>query len=134
TLATALVAVLAMAAYTSFISFWPYNLAPTLRHYTYGLAEAGVGDAYLNSLRLAVLTDRRADNARNVQMIVIDAAGRSLATGRLPVPLALELAAAIRRAATAASRTAPAAQPQAARPRPAQRAPLILVAVKGGAA
>ena len=56
TLATALVAVLAMAAYTSFISFWPYNLAPTLRHYTYGLAEAGVGDAYLNSLRLAALT------------------------------------------------------------------------------
>lgn len=54
--ASALLAVLAMAAWTSVISFWPYNLAPTLRHYTYGLAEAGVGDAYLNSLRLAVAT------------------------------------------------------------------------------
>lgn len=101
---------------------------PSRTRRLHGLATLGAG------LRLAVLTDRRADNARSVQMIVIDAAGRALAAGRLPVPLALELAAAIRRAATAASRTAPAAQPQAARPRPAQRAPLILVAVKGGAA
>lgn len=85
-------------------------------------------------LRLAVLTDRRADNARSVQMIVIDAAGRALAAGRLPVPLALELAAAIRRAAAAAACTAGAAQPLAVRPRPAQCAPLALVAVKGGAA
>jgi len=54
--ATALVAVPLMTAITSFISFWPYKLEPTLRHYTYGLAEAGVADAYLNSLRLAVLT------------------------------------------------------------------------------
>lgn len=54
--ATALLAVLAMAVYTSFIAFWPYNLTPTLRHYTYGLAEAGVGDAYLNSLRLSAWT------------------------------------------------------------------------------
>ncbi|MFN7727247.1 MAG: putative 2-aminoethylphosphonate ABC transporter permease subunit [Rubrivivax sp.] len=52
----ALLAVLGMAVATSFITFWPYNLAPTLRHYTYGLAEAGVLDAYLNSLRLATLT------------------------------------------------------------------------------
>lgn len=51
--ATALLAVLAMAVTTSFIAFWPYNLTPTLRHYVYGVAEAGVGDAYLNSLRLA---------------------------------------------------------------------------------
>lgn len=54
--AAAMLAVLGMAAYTSFITFWPYNLEPTLRHYTYGLAEAGVGSAYLNSLRIAALT------------------------------------------------------------------------------
>lgn len=52
----AMLAVLGMAAYTSFITFWPYDLTPTLRHYTYGLAEAGVLDAYLNSLRIAALT------------------------------------------------------------------------------
>lgn len=54
--AAALLAVLAMAVATSFITFWPYNLAPTLRHYTWGLAEAGVGDAWFNSLRLALAT------------------------------------------------------------------------------
>jgi len=54
--AAALVAVLGMAMYTSVITFWPYNLAPTLDHYTYGLADAGVGNAYLNSLQIALLT------------------------------------------------------------------------------
>lgn len=54
--AMAMLAVLGMAVYTSFITFWPYNLAPTLGHYTYGLADAGVGNAYLNSLWIALLT------------------------------------------------------------------------------
>lgn len=54
--AIAMLAVLGMAMYTSFITFWPYNLAPTLGHYTYGLADAGVGNAYLNSLWIALLT------------------------------------------------------------------------------
>lgn len=54
--AFAMLAVLGMAVYTSFITFWPYNLAPTLGHYTYGLADAGVGNAYLNSLWIAFLT------------------------------------------------------------------------------
>ena len=54
--AIAMLAVLGMAVYTSFITFWPYNLAPTLGHYTYGLADAGVGNAYLNSLWIALLT------------------------------------------------------------------------------
>lgn len=55
-MAVIMLAVLGMAAYTSLITFWPYNLELTGRHYTYGLAEAGVLDAYLNSLRLAVFT------------------------------------------------------------------------------
>ena len=54
--ATAMVAVLGMAVYTSFISFWPYNLELTLNHYTYGLEEAGVLSAYLHSLGMAALT------------------------------------------------------------------------------
>lgn len=55
-LAGAMLAVLGMAAYTSVITFWPYNLELTLGHYRYGLVEAGVLGAYLNSLQIALLT------------------------------------------------------------------------------
>lgn len=55
-LATAMLGVLGMAAYTSLVRFWPYNLELSLEHYIYGLAEAGVLDAWLNSLRIAGLT------------------------------------------------------------------------------
>jgi iron(III) transport system permease protein len=48
--------VLGMAAYTSLVKFWPYNLELSFNHYRYGLAEAGVLDAYLNSLKIAGLT------------------------------------------------------------------------------
>lgn len=52
----AMLGVLGMAAYTSLVKFWPYNLELSLNHYRYGLAEAGVLDAYLNSLKIAGLT------------------------------------------------------------------------------
>lgn len=55
-LATAMIGVLGMAGYTSVVTFWPYNLELSFKHYVYGLAEAGVLDAYLNSLKLAALT------------------------------------------------------------------------------
>ena len=55
-LGVAMLGVLGMAAYTSLVRFWPYNLELSLDHYTFGLAEAGVLDAYLNSLKIAVLT------------------------------------------------------------------------------
>jgi iron(III) transport system permease protein len=55
-MAIGMLGVLGMAAYTSVVSFWPYNLKLTSNHYIYGLAEAGVLEAYLNSLKLAVLT------------------------------------------------------------------------------
>ncbi len=42
-----------MAVYTSFIKLWPYDLSFSLRHYTYGLIDAGVIDSFLNSLRMA---------------------------------------------------------------------------------
>ncbi len=55
-IAVFMLGVIGMAAYTSVVRFWPYNLELTFNHYLYGLAEAGVLDAYLNSLKLAVLT------------------------------------------------------------------------------
>lgn len=53
---SAMLAVIGMAAYTSLVRFWPYNLELSLDHYRYGLAEAGVLDAYLNSLKMATFT------------------------------------------------------------------------------
>lgn len=55
-ISVAMLGVLGMAAYTSLVKFWPYNLELSLNHYRYGLAEAGVLDAYLNSLKIAGLT------------------------------------------------------------------------------
>lgn len=52
----AMLGVLGMAGYTSLVRFWPYNLELSLDHYRYGLAEAGVLAAYLNSLKIAGLT------------------------------------------------------------------------------
>jgi len=49
-----LLAVLGMAVYTSFIKFWPYDKSMSLRHYTFGLVDGGVLDAYVNSLKLAL--------------------------------------------------------------------------------
>jgi iron(III) transport system permease protein len=52
-MSAAMLLVMGMAVFGSFVSFWPYNLAPTLRHYAYGFAEAGVYLAYRNSLLMA---------------------------------------------------------------------------------
>jgi iron(III) transport system permease protein len=49
-------AMLGMAVFASFTSFWPYNLTPSLRHYTLGLVDAEVGTAFLNSLKMAAAT------------------------------------------------------------------------------
>ena len=51
-----ILAMLGMAVFASFASFWPYNLAPSLRHYAMGLFDAEVGDAFLNSLKMAAGT------------------------------------------------------------------------------
>lgn len=52
----AMLAVLGMAAYTSLVRFWPYNLEMSFDHYLFGLGEAGVLEAYTNSLKMALLT------------------------------------------------------------------------------
>jgi len=49
-------AMLGMAVFASFASFWPYNLTPSLRHYTMGLVDAEVGVGFVNSLKMAAGT------------------------------------------------------------------------------
>ncbi|RYY99358.1 MAG: putative 2-aminoethylphosphonate ABC transporter permease subunit [Comamonadaceae bacterium] len=49
-------AMLGMAVFASFASFWPYQLQPSLRHYTMGLVDAEVGTAFVNSLKMAAGT------------------------------------------------------------------------------
>jgi iron(III) transport system permease protein len=49
-------AMLGMAVFASFVSFWPYNLKPSLRHYTMGLVDAEVGAGFINSLKMAAGT------------------------------------------------------------------------------
>jgi iron(III) transport system permease protein len=51
-----MLAMLGMAVFASFASFWPYNLSPSLRHYTMGLFDAEVGEGFVNSLRMAAGT------------------------------------------------------------------------------
>jgi iron(III) transport system permease protein len=55
-IALAIVGVLAVAVASSFIKFWPYNLALTLKHYQFDLAAGGGWQSYRNSLTLATLT------------------------------------------------------------------------------
>ncbi|MGZ8260570.1 MAG: putative 2-aminoethylphosphonate ABC transporter permease subunit [Caldimonas sp.] len=51
-----MLAMLGMAIFASFATYWPYNLAPSWKHYTTGFVDAEVGDALLNSLKLAAGT------------------------------------------------------------------------------
>jgi iron(III) transport system permease protein len=55
-LSAAMLAVMGMAVFGSFVQFWPYDLSFTLRHYVFGLREAGIDDAYGNSLQMALAT------------------------------------------------------------------------------
>lgn len=54
--AALMLAILGMAVVASFVSFWPYNLSPSLHHYAMGLFDAEVGDAFVNSLAMAAGT------------------------------------------------------------------------------
>ncbi len=55
-IALLILAMLGMAIFASFATFWPYNLAPSLRHYVHGLVDAEVGVAFTNSLKMAAGT------------------------------------------------------------------------------
>jgi iron(III) transport system permease protein len=54
--AALMLAMLGMAVFASFASFWPYNLTPSWRHYVLGLVDAEVGEAFVNSLKMAAGT------------------------------------------------------------------------------
>jgi len=54
--AAGVLAIVGMAVFASLATFWPYQLAPTLKHYTMGLVDAEVGEAFVNSLSLAAGT------------------------------------------------------------------------------
>jgi iron(III) transport system permease protein len=51
-----MLAMFLMAVFASFATLWPYNLAPSLAHYVSGLVDAELGDAMINSLKLAGCT------------------------------------------------------------------------------
>jgi iron(III) transport system permease protein len=51
-----MLAVIGMTVFASLASFWPYNLTPSLRHYTMGLFDAEFGEGFLNSLKMAAGT------------------------------------------------------------------------------
>lgn len=53
-IAALMLAVLGMAIWASFIKLWPYDLSLSFNHYRMGLVEAGVFDAYVNSIILAL--------------------------------------------------------------------------------
>ena len=48
-----MLAMLGMAIFASLATYWPYNLAPTFKHYTLGLVDAEVGPAFVQSFELA---------------------------------------------------------------------------------
>jgi iron(III) transport system permease protein len=52
-MSAAMLVVIGMAVFGSFVKVWPYNLSFSLHHYTYGFEEAGVDRAYRNSLVMA---------------------------------------------------------------------------------
>ena len=55
-IAALVLAMLGMAVFASFATFWPYNLTPSWRHYELGLLDAEVGVAFFNSLKMAAGT------------------------------------------------------------------------------
>ena len=54
--AALMLAMLGMAIFASFASFWPYNLTPSLKHYLFGIVDGEVGGAFVNSIKMAAGT------------------------------------------------------------------------------
>ena len=52
--AVVLISMLVMAAYASFVTFWPYNLSLSLKNYNFDVMDGGGWEAYYNSIQLAV--------------------------------------------------------------------------------
>jgi iron(III) transport system permease protein len=54
--AAVLIGILAMAAYASFVTFWPYNLTLSLNNYAFDMMDGGGWSAFTNSLEMALYT------------------------------------------------------------------------------
>lgn len=55
-IALIIISILGMAAYSSLVSFWPYNLVLTTKHYNFNLMDGGGWSSYFNSIELATYT------------------------------------------------------------------------------
>ncbi|WNK01533.1 putative 2-aminoethylphosphonate ABC transporter permease subunit [Thalassospiraceae bacterium LMO-JJ14] len=51
-----IVSILAMAIFSSVVTFWPYNLSLTTKHYNFDLMDGGGWASYFNSIELATWT------------------------------------------------------------------------------
>lgn len=51
-----ILAIIGMAVYASFVTFWPYNLDLSLNNYQFGRMDGGGWGAYINSLQMALGT------------------------------------------------------------------------------
>jgi iron(III) transport system permease protein len=49
-------AMLGMAVFASFVTLWPYNLAPSLGNFRLGLVDAEVAEGFVNSIKMAAGT------------------------------------------------------------------------------
>ena len=55
-IALLIIGLLGVAVWASFITYWPYNLSPTLRNYSFGTFDADGWSPYFNSVKMAALT------------------------------------------------------------------------------
>lgn len=55
-IASLIIGLLGVAVWASFITYWPYNLSPTLRNYSFGTFDADGWSPYFNSVKMAALT------------------------------------------------------------------------------
>jgi iron(III) transport system permease protein len=55
-MAMALLAVMGTAVLASLVSFWPYNLSLSFRHYQFDMMDGGGWASYGNSLTMAAAT------------------------------------------------------------------------------
>ncbi len=53
-IALCIVVMIGMAVFASLATYWPYNLAPSLKNYDFGNMDGGGWESYLNSLKLAL--------------------------------------------------------------------------------
>jgi iron(III) transport system permease protein len=55
-ISAAMLGMIAVPAFTSFTTFWPYNLTFTLRNYQFDLFAGGGWESFINSVRMAFMT------------------------------------------------------------------------------